>query len=84
MTVSLNNQNIKSNPERITKIKPFIDQDNWKEISLLSHQKYWKSLNYIPHNIEEIKHAFVSKYNTNHENQVILLIITDGKNSIIL
>ena len=33
VTVALNYQNIKSNPERITKIKPFINQYNWKEIS---------------------------------------------------
>ena len=33
VTVALNYQNIKSNPQRITKIKPFINQYNWKEIS---------------------------------------------------
>ena len=33
---------------------------------------------YVPHNAEEIKHAYVSKYNTNRENRVILLMITDG------
>ena len=30
ITVVLNYQNIKNNPERLTKIKPFIDQYNWK------------------------------------------------------
>ena len=35
----INNQNIESNSERITKIKPFIDQNNWKEIRFPSHQK---------------------------------------------
>ena len=34
---------------------------------------------YIPHNTEEIKHAYMSKYNTIRENQVFLLMITDGK-----
>ena len=33
----------------------------------------------MPHNTEKIRHAYKSKYNLNHENQVILLIITDGK-----
>ena len=32
LTVALNYQNIKNNPERISKIKPFIDQYNWKEM----------------------------------------------------
>ena len=30
ITVALNYQNIKNNPERLTKIKPFIDQYNWQ------------------------------------------------------
>ena len=32
LTVALNDQKIKSNPERISKIEPFINQYNWKEI----------------------------------------------------
>ena len=39
LTVALNYQNIKNNPERISKIKPFIDQQNWKEITLPLHKK---------------------------------------------
>ena len=31
----------------------------------------------MPHNTKEIRHA--SKYNLNRENQVILLMITDGE-----
>ena len=34
---------------------------------------------YVPHNTKEIKHPYKSKYNSNRENQVILLMITDGK-----
>ena len=82
-------QKIKSNPERISKIKPFIDQYNWKEIDFPSHSKDWKkfesnnksiALNilYASHNTKEIRHACKSKYNLNRENQVILLMITDG------
>ena len=33
ITAALNYQNIKSSPERITKIKPCINQINWKKIS---------------------------------------------------
>ena len=34
---------------------------------------------YLPHNNEKIKHAYKSKYKITHENQVILLLITDGE-----
>ena len=82
--------NIKNNPERTLKFKPFIVQYNWKEISFPCHQKDWEKselnnklifLNIlcVPYNTEEIKHAYVSKSDTNRENQVILLMITDGK-----
>ena len=33
----------------------------------------------MPHNTEKIRHAYKSKHNLNRENQVILLIITDGE-----
>ena len=33
----------------------------------------------MPYNTEEIRHAYKSKHNLKHENQVILLMITDGK-----
>ena len=33
----------------------------------------------VPYNTIKIKHACNSKYNTNRKNQVILLMITDGK-----
>ena len=34
---------------------------------------------YVPHNTEKICHAYKSKYNLTRENQVILLMITNGK-----
>ena len=34
---------------------------------------------YIPHNTEKIRLAYKLKYNHKHENQVVLLMITDGK-----
>ena len=43
VTIALNYQKIKNNPERISKkLKSFIDQYNWKKISFQSHQKDWK------------------------------------------
>ena len=34
---------------------------------------------HVPHNIEEIRHEYISKHNLTCENQVILLMITDGE-----
>ena len=84
VAVALNFKKIKSNPERISSIKPFIDQYNWKEINFPSHKKDWKkfesnnksiALNilYVPYNTEETRHAYKSF------NQLILLMITDGE-----
>ena len=39
ISVALNHQNIKNNPERISNIKPFIDKYNWKDIDIKAHQK---------------------------------------------
>ena len=89
-TVVLNYEKIKKDPQRISNIKPFIDQYNWKEIDFPSHGKGWKkfesnnksiALNilYVPHNTEKIRHAYKSKYNLTRENQVILLMIPDGE-----
>ena len=39
LTVALNYEKLKKNPERISKIKLFIDRCNWKEISFPSHKK---------------------------------------------
>ena len=33
----------------------------------------------MPYDTEEIRHVYKSKYNFKRENQLILLIITDGK-----
>ena len=45
LTVALNYQKTKNNSERITKIIPFIDQYNWKEINFPSKRKPGTSLN---------------------------------------
>ena len=38
-TVALNHRNIANNPQRISKIKPFNDEYNWKEIDFPLHSK---------------------------------------------
>ena len=39
VAIALNHEQIKSHPERISNIKPFIDQYSWKEINFPSHKK---------------------------------------------
>ena len=39
LTAARNYEQIKNNPEKISNIKPFIDQYNWKEIDFPSHSK---------------------------------------------
>ena len=46
-------------------------QSNNKSIAL--------NILYVPHNSKEIRHGYKSKCNLNRENQVILLMITDGE-----
>ena len=90
LTAVLNYQNIKKDPQRIPKINPFINQYNRKEIDFPSHSKDWEmfelnnkkiALNifFVPYNTEKIRIANKSKYNFKRENQVILLMNTDGK-----
>ena len=65
ITVALNHEQIKSHPEIISNIQPFIDQYAWKEINFPSNKKDWNefeknnktiALNilYVPHNTVEI------------------------------
>ena len=43
VTIALNHQKIKNNPERIPKIKPFIDQYNWNNINFPPQQQDYKT-----------------------------------------
>ena len=42
ITVALNHQSIKKDPQRISKIKPIIDQYEWKNINFPATIKDWK------------------------------------------
>ena len=59
-------KNIANNPQRISKIKPLIDQYNWKEISFSSHNKDWKKLDLNSKSIS-INVLYVT-YNSKDEN----------------
>ena len=90
MTVALNYDKIKKHHQRVSNVKPFINQYDWNEINFPSHVNDWKkfelnnksiALNvlYIPEGEDTIRHAYKSKYNLKRENQVILLMISDGE-----
>ena len=64
ITAALNHQNIGHHPERISKLKPFINNYNWKDIEFPAHSKDWRkfecnnktiSLNvlYVPYNAKQ-------------------------------
>ena len=75
LIMALNYQNIKKDPQRISKITPFINQYNWKEIDFPAQpSKDWKkfesnnksiALNilFVPYNAEKIRLACKSKHN---------------------
>ena len=42
VTIALNHKEIKKDPERITKIKPFINKYNWEGINFPSEEDGWK------------------------------------------
>ena len=79
---------LQKNPQRISNPQPFFDQYNWKEIEFPSHSKDWKKseqnnkttalhILYVPYDTKQIRPSYISKYNHERGNQVILLMITD-------
>ena len=90
-TLALNINSIDKHPQRISKIKPFIDNYNWKDINIPAAKKDWNkfeinnknvALNilYVPFNTKKVEIAYKSKYNLIRDNQIILLMISNGKN----
>ena len=72
----------------MTKIKPFINKYNCEGKNFPSEKDHWKkfakknvtiALNVLYAKKEKIYPPYVSKHNSNHEKQVILLIIRNGK-----
>ena len=43
-TVALDDEEIAKNPERITKLKPFINKYNWEEVNFPSKKDDWKKI----------------------------------------
>ena len=81
--MALNYQQINNHPEEIYNIKTSINKYNWKEINFPSHKEDWNNfakinksivLNvlFVPHNTRQVRPAYISKHNSDRENQVIL------------
>ena len=89
ITAALNHKKIRKDLQRTSKLKPYINNYNWKDIEFPSHSKEWKKFErnnktidlnmlFVPHNTKQIRPANVSKCNYKRNNKVILLIITDN------
>ena len=77
VAVALNYEEMKKDPQRVTKIKPFINQCN-------SEEKFEKNnvtiaLNVLYAKKEKMYPAYLLKHNSNREKQVILLMIPNSE-----
>ena len=90
-TLALNINSIDKHHQRISKIKPFIDNYNWNDINFPAAKKDWNkfeainknvALNilYVPFSTKKIEIAYKSKYNLIRDNQIMLLMISNGEN----
>ena len=85
--LALNLDKIKKDPQRVSKIKSFIEKYNWEEIDFPSTSKDWKKWNnelalnflYVPYNTKKINIADKSKNNLIQERKIILLMISDSQ-----
>ena len=90
-TLALNFNKINKDPQRISKIKPFINNYNCNDINFPTAEKDWNkfelnnkdvalNIQYVPFNTKKIEIAYKSKYNLVRDNQIILLMISNGEN----
>ena len=88
---SIKYYSIDKHNQRISKIKPFINNYQWNDINVPAAKKDWNkfevnnkniALNilYVPYNTKKIEIAYKSKYNLIRDNQIILLMISNGEN----
>ena len=90
-TLALNFNKIDKNPQRISRIKPFIENYNWNDINFPAAKKDWNrfevnnknvvlNILYVPFKTKKFEIAYKSKYNSVRDNQIILLLISNGEN----
>ena len=78
-TLALNFINIDKHHQRISKIKPFIDNYNWNDINFpadwnkfeVNNKNVALNILYVPFNTKKIEIAYKSKYNLIRDNQII-------------
>ena len=90
ITVALKHDKINKHPQRVSKIKSFIEQYNWNGINFPATSKDWKkfeqnnesiALNvlYVPYKTKKTSLAYKSKHNLNREEKAILLMISNDE-----
>ena len=85
----LNYQSIEKDPQRISKLKPYINMYNWEGINFPAGSNEWQKFEqnnntitlvlYVKHNTKKISVVYRSKHNNKRKKQVILLMISDGE-----
>ena len=89
-TLALNFNNIDKHHQRISKIKTFTNNYNWNNINFPAVKKDWNkfelnnkdvALNilYVPFNTKKIEIAYKSTYNLIRDNEIVLLMISNGE-----
>ena len=87
---ALNYQSIEKDPQRISKLKPYINKYNWEGINVPAGSKEWQKFDqnndtvalnilYAKENTKKVNIVYKSKYNNKRKKQEILLMIGDGK-----
>ena len=89
ITAYLYHKETKCHPERISKIKPYINKFNWQNINFPTQGQDFKTfemnnksiaVNILEFNNEQkINHYYKSEHNKTRENKVILLILKDNE-----
>ena len=90
-TLAFNFDDIDRNHQRVSKIKPFIDNYNWNDINFPAAKIDWNkfelndknvALNilYVPFNTKKAEITYKSKYNLIRDNQIILLMMSNVEN----
>ena len=90
-TLALNFNKIDKNPPRISRIKPFIENYNWNDINFpaakidcnrleVNNKNVALNFLYVPFKTKKTEITYKSKYNLVRDNQIILLMISNGEN----
>ena len=89
VVISLYHKEIKNNPERVSKTKPFIDSLNWENINFPPEEQGYKTFEMNNESIalnvlntekqQKRSHLYKSEFNKTREKRVILLMTNDNE-----